>query len=113
MKSDEPGFTGPTPAGQFSPHDQGMSAAGSAPSRSSPGAVPLTGQTGLPGIGTVTSLKSQADPGTATTTMPGQNDLGISGADADPGYTDSGAGHGSTFADQHRQVYQQKPAGES
>jgi hypothetical protein len=58
--------------------------------------VELDGRSGIPGVGVTDSLSAMADPGTDTTTMPGQ--LGTSEIAPGPGddYRESGAGQGST-----------------
>ncbi len=107
---------GPQPAGMFPgiANPDGTGAGGSAGSRTRPpdDAVP-DGDTGHPGgSGNISPLREQAIDGRgASTSQPGQVDLGLAGTGPDPAYADSGAGRGSTFADQHRYPWQSQPGG--
>ena len=107
-KYDEYGFRGTTPAGDLD--QRAYTAPGSDPSRTpTPDNTVPSVQTGLPNSGMVMSLAAMTGPGEGTSPqMPGQNDLGVTGASGDPGYTDTGAGSGSPVA-ADRYDWQAKP----
>ena len=95
---DEYGFRGATPAGDLD--QRAYTATGSEPDRapSPDDTVPAT-STGIPGVGTVMSLSAQTGHGEGTSPQqPGQSKLGITGADGQENYVNTGAGHGSPVA---------------
>jgi hypothetical protein len=109
---DSPGYVSRLPGLSMDAHDSAMTAAGSSPSRSSPGAVPLTGESGLQGVGTVMSLKSQADPGSDTVNQPGQTGESVISVGPEEDYAYTGAGQGEAIVDtSHRYDWQQKAQG--
>lgn len=96
MRSDEPGFRGATPVGDFDARTG--TASGSDPSRTAPPdeAVPSV-STGIPGVGTVMPLAAQAGTGEgASPQQPGQNE-GFPGGD--PGYSSTGASGSDSHTD--------------
>lgn len=98
-----PGITAPQTSG----------APGSAGDRSSPGTVPLTGSSGLPGVGTVMPVGSQADPGTGTVNQPGQTAESVISPGPAQDYADTGAGGGRARVDSGRRFdWQQSPGGQ-
>jgi hypothetical protein len=107
---DSPGFVSHLPGVTMDAHDNAMTASGSNPSRSSSDAVALSGQSGIPGVGTVTPLAGQADPGSAGVNQPGQNDASVIAPGPAQGYTSTGAGQGHNIASD-RYEWQQKPQG--
>ena len=95
------------------PMPDGTGAGGSNPQRATPpdGAIPDQ-VTGVPGAGVIMSLSAQTGSGSsASPEMPGQNDLGIPGAEHEDGYVNSGAGDGVTVsASSHGRLDYQQPA---
>jgi hypothetical protein len=93
----------------------GQLAPGSTASRTPAVGVPPTGETGTPGgSGTTRDVAGFAgETGRSTAAEePGQNDLGVLGADKDPGYVQTGAGHGEAVVDNSfRYDWQQRPGG--
>jgi hypothetical protein len=122
MRSDEPGFVSRLPGLDMDANTGAMTATGSAPSRTPSPDNSVSGiSSGIPGVGTVLPLSSQANGAEgASPQQPGQNDATVisPGSDASrtytasaDGYVNSGAGDGHNFADQHRYDWQSKPGG--
>lgn len=114
MRYDEPGFVSRTPAGDFQSHDSAMTApGGSGPRTPPPDQQVPAGMSGLPGVGTVSPLGSQAGPGeSASTSQPGQTaDSPILIGPADQ-YVNTGATGSDARTDHFTREPYQQPRGD-